>query len=375
MLKRNARVQRKRVKALTDPKPEFVSLVGAGANKTPFRALRADSIEQDIEITEEEVAARADDGFAVSRIEFSDDQFGDEETVVNWLAAGGYADAKVERTDAGYVVQGEADADAELIEVHGNGFTMYVTEMTPGALSQKSDEPTGPALLDMTVTLYSQLRESLQAGDQTAAKSALTEFSGMFDAFLETIPGTDEPTMKAFIDAVAPEVEMTKETTEQAAPVDAEVAVAGEDTTEVTTEGAEGEEIEAVAKTEGEEDATVEGEVVAEGEAVAEGEVVAEDENSEGEVAVAAKTEEEVADPMAALAALVGDLTKSVKELGETVSAKTDELAQRVAAVEDVRQTRKGADVDETMTSKSTVRSVSDEMAELRQRSMLGMRG
>lgn len=361
MLKRNARVQRKRVKALTDPKPEFVSLVGAGANKTPFRALRADSVEQDIEINTEETATKSE-AFGVARIEFSSDTFADEETVVNWLASGGYADAKVERTDTGFVVAGDAPEGAELIEVPGEGFVMYVSEVSPGATSQKSDLPTGPQLLDMTFQLYSQIRDGLHAGDHVAAKAALTDFSGVLDAFLETVPGSEEPTMKAFIDAVAPEVEMTKETTEKAAPVDAEVVVAGaEDTTAVTTEGAGGEEIEAVAKTEGE--------------AAAEGEVVAEEENSEEEVAVAAKTEEEVADPIAALSALVGDLTKSVKELGETVSAKTDELAQRVAAVEDVRQTRKGADVDETTTSKSGERSVSDEMAELRQRSMLGMRG
>lgn len=414
MLKRNARTQRKRVKALTDPKPEFVSLVGAGANKTPFRALRAEGVEQDprIDPASEEVSAKAET-YAVARIEFDNEKFADEDTVTNWLSSGGYTDAKVERTDNGFVVAGEVADDAELIEIPGDGFTMYVTDVHPGATAQKSDEPeselrkkygccvdscapyhddnktvvdamahnTPPGLMDMTMALYDAMRCNLREGDTAGARAAVAEFSGLFDKLMEIFPGREQPTMKAFVDAIAPEVEMTKET---------ETAAKVADTAAVVEQKNEAVETAAVETAEGEVEAKVEDEVEATAEATAEkaeGEVEApaaeveavegavEETNSEDDAAVAAKSEEEAVDPIAALTALVGNLAQSVKDLGETVASKSDELAQRVAAVEDVRQTRKGADVDETTTSKSSERTVSDDMAELRQRSMLGMRG
>lgn len=447
MLNRSAQHRRKRVKALTDPKPEFVSLVGAGANKTPFRALRADCIEQG----GPEVAMKSD-AYAVARIEFDGQEFNDQAAVAEWLKSGGYSDAVVEKTDDGFVVSGDIPEDADLIEITGDGFTMFVTEVNPGAeeaqkseIRKKYDETralteslasawddsktvTGvlsavkhapPGLMDMTMAMYDAIRNSLHTGDTVAAKAAINEFSSLFNQLLEIFPGEETPTMKAFVDAVAPEVEMTKETTEAVENAEKELDVTNEEEAQKANEstGPSGEAADAKlvsgpdadgAIVAGDEvDNTPEGNAASgpepDGDAAAEkqtstpdspnavtqdsteeevaervkeeGDADAPTEESEDEEATAAKSEEE--DPMAALAAAMATLTQSVANLTETVSKsaeQTDELAQRVAAVEDVRQTRKGADVDEATPSKKSETSISDEMAELRQRSMLGMR-
>jgi hypothetical protein len=395
MLQRSSRMRKKRVKALTDPKPEFVSLVFAGANKTPFRALRAEGhSEEDMNQT----AFKADT-HAIARIEFDSAHFADEAAVSAWLADGGYEGHTVEKTDAGFMVAGDVPEGAEITEIEIEGMKLHVIaakgdeDLHPGAeeaaeagleevrqrcsacynaveatygvgrtmkeVNANSFTDMPPGMLDLTMNLYDAIRNNLREGDVTAAKACITEFSSLFDKLLDIFPGKDVPTLTAFVDAIAPEVEMTKQTEEQpATEVVAEETAAKAD--EVVVEATE-----VVAEAPAEEIAAEKAEVV-EGEAPAATEVQA------GAVEEIAKSD----DPLAALTALVGNLAQSVQTLSETVAQKSEEIAERVAAIEDVRQTRKGADVDETGTASAV--TAEDEsttrVAELRTRSVLGMR-
>lgn len=109
-MNREPKQVRRRVRALTDPQPEFVSLVPAGANMTPFTAIKSD---------DPEVALRADT-HTIVRLDFDKEKFPDHDTVVKWLTDGGYSGYSVEETESGFVVQGDADvSEAKKIELGG----------------------------------------------------------------------------------------------------------------------------------------------------------------------------------------------------------------------------------------------------------------
>jgi hypothetical protein len=414
MLTRNPRLRKKRVKALTDPKPEFVSLVFAGANKTPFRAMRSDESDHTMTIKA--------DTHAIARIEFDAEQFADEAAVTAWLADGGYEGFTVAKTDTGFAVAADVEEGAEVveIEIEERGLKMQVVslkadedeEVHPGAeeTAAKSEEFIGeaemrqrccgcydavestygkgdtlkevvannfghvpPGLLDLSMAMYDAVRNNLRDGNTAGAKKAITEFGKMMDDLLAIFPGADVPTHKAFVDAVAPEVEMTKTTEESTAETTVEETAA-------KAEGAEATETVATEETAEKADEAATEEVAAE--AATEGETAAKTEGAEEatteEVTTEAAAEEPAAksdDPLAALIAQVGALATSVEELRATVTQKSEEADARVAAIDGERQTRKGADVDETGTASVAAEDEnSASVAELRTRSVLGMR-
>ena len=438
MLNKRPTTMRKKLKALTDPKPEFVSLVFAGANKTPFRAMKADQ-------QGNEDMSHKQDTHAIASIEFDGNKFKSEAAVKGWLSEGGYTDATVAKTKSGWVAKGSGDApsDAEIqtVDLKEDGVTMHVFEMNPGtpedsaksenSLRRKFDDcraavsstyeegrkkgdmkDVGPEMLNLTMALYDDLRVALRSGDKEAAKAVTEEFGEYVEALFDMFPGTDVPSFKAFVDAVAPEVDVTKETetAPEAESMEEQDAVKDEEQQETEADASEEEvekeeeaeeadasEDEASEKEEEAEDAEKgmneraknkkpymkdEGE----GEDADEGETSEKEDDEDADDSETAEKEsedeaseeeaEKSDDPITALTAIVGNLAQSVESLKETMTVKSDKLAERVAAIEETRQTRKGADVDEANSGNTEQRKKSDsqEMEELRTRSVLGMR-
>jgi hypothetical protein len=414
VLARSGRIIRQTLKALTDPQPEFVSLVFGGANKTPFRAIRADGAAVEGQ-GEQVVKAETHD---IVRVEFTAAKFADETAVKAWLTTGGYdPELTITKTDGGFMVDSSLDpttvlamidlSDTQGVKIYTaakkSDETLELTakeELHPGASVEMRQrycdlydccdscygegktvaevvannfEGVPPGLLDLTMALYDAMRNCIREGDYAGAKAAVNEFVRMFDALTALFPMQKEETFRAFVDAIAPEIEMSKETPAEAAvetvKTDETVeAVAPAEVAEVVVETAAVETVEAEKKDETVE-ATAEA-VVAEtvvADAVVETVEKAPEDSGDATVVV------ETPDPVATLTALVTELTASVKSMQETVDTKVEEMVQRVAAVEETRQTRKGADVDETSTASVTA-TVTDEIADVRRRSMLGMR-
>ena len=84
-------------KALTEPQPEYVSMVVSGANQTGFRVVKQDVrpvSKEDVAVTDAISAARAD-GHEIARIVFKGDEFATKSAVTKWLNDGGYKDFEV----------------------------------------------------------------------------------------------------------------------------------------------------------------------------------------------------------------------------------------------------------------------------------------
>ena len=101
-------------RALTDPKPAFVSIVKAGANQVPFRSVKMD-VDASREMTmSERVTAMREQGFEVTRIEIArGDQFPDHSSVTKWLEDGGYPVASMKESDGGFEITNDEDAFIE----------------------------------------------------------------------------------------------------------------------------------------------------------------------------------------------------------------------------------------------------------------------
>jgi hypothetical protein len=96
-MQRTPRTRTRKAVALTDPKPEFVSIVRAGANMTPFRAMKSDEPQTDIHMK----LTRKSDTHDIARLVFRGDNFKDETAVQAWLDAGGYEGVTVVRAEDG----------------------------------------------------------------------------------------------------------------------------------------------------------------------------------------------------------------------------------------------------------------------------------
>jgi hypothetical protein len=118
--------------ALTDPQPNFVSLVKAGANMTPFKAVRAAvEVEGDDEM---KVTRSSDHGIA--SFTFSKEVFKTEAEVKAWLDAGGYEDYEIVSKDDAFFVAGEEGLSEEVQLVEKDGVT---TAVAPRAVETEKD--------------------------------------------------------------------------------------------------------------------------------------------------------------------------------------------------------------------------------------------
>lgn len=177
-LKRTRKTLRKAVKVLTDPEPQFVSLVSNGANQTPFRVVKADeahdgevvvagkrSTETDDDSSEDDMkrgknstskklVVRSTAGTAgadLQRLTFSAEQFDSEQAVRTYLDGNGYEGGEiVALADGGFEVVARDESDFEEVkDIPGDdGVTRYVgvepeTDDEAGT-AQKGEAPVTP---------------------------------------------------------------------------------------------------------------------------------------------------------------------------------------------------------------------------------------
>lgn len=253
-MQRTGRKLRKTLKALTDPQPEFVSLVFGGANKSPFRAIRADGTVTEGDDMNTEVTIKADT-HEIAKVEFLADKFADEPAVKAWLAEGGYDDElTVTKTEDGYVVSDPSiDADTELTMIDMTdtaGVKVYavkseapleLTEEVTNEVAAKADEEVNPGaneeadpgilamrscydscyeplsgcidcygvgdsvsevvgnnfqgvppgMLDLTMALYDAIRNNLKADNFDGARACITEYATLLDKLIALFPDDD----------------------------------------------------------------------------------------------------------------------------------------------------------------------------------------
>lgn len=158
MLKQKIRKILKVVGVLTDPHPQFVSLVGHGANQTPFAVTKIAEHpldgDADMKLTKSEILERVQQGAAsVQRFEFAAPQFTTVKDVEQYLTDNDYEGFEVTKSGDSFSVEAlPADGFSMLgeIEMQG-GVKLFVgtpievsddtTEKDAGEKSSDSGEP------------------------------------------------------------------------------------------------------------------------------------------------------------------------------------------------------------------------------------------
>ena len=250
---RKPRTRTRTVKALTDPKPQRVSMVTGGANMTPFRALKAHdakAVDNPANLGEEgaskaetagastmqPVANQENDTMAqatnikatqdIRSLKFASTAFADEAAVVAWLDAGGYENYTILADDEGFVVsnKGEDEPNVATTEIAlPNGVTFVITapetntvkSEAPAELRQKFDswmaswhnedgtiaeglengfDGIPPGVMELIGIFVGALSTCVSRGDMAGIDALCTEFGGYVRqlAALFPAPAKDE---------------------------------------------------------------------------------------------------------------------------------------------------------------------------------------
>lgn len=143
---RRAQTYEGNARALTDPKPAFVSIVQAGANQVPFNSVKMDMLDvEEIGDMHERIEAMRTQGHEIVRLEFTKgDTFPDEAAVRAWLEAGGYALDGLREADHGWVLENDQDTFVEgstsKVETPESlGVVVFVGKLDPAAAAEKEE--------------------------------------------------------------------------------------------------------------------------------------------------------------------------------------------------------------------------------------------
>lgn len=140
-MNRKVRTTKTRAVALTSPAPARVSVCGAGANQTPFNAIKSEGLtlveKKDLPPMIQSLKAQ---GFDVVSFAFKGDNW-TMDAVTGWLNDGGYVGFKAEGADGDILVTSEAPAawmaDAEKREIATeDGVTVTVGKMPEDAATE-----------------------------------------------------------------------------------------------------------------------------------------------------------------------------------------------------------------------------------------------
>lgn len=158
-------------RALTEPRPQFVSLVKAGANQRPFRAVRAEIFVADGGDTQTKgTAMKIADGHDIAQLDFASEDFKDEAAVRAWLDQGGYEDATITATKDGFTVE-NTDVEFEAgsiskIENAVKGLTAFVGRVAVEEETSKTDDELAATQAETNTSAV-----ETSAGGNAAAKS------------------------------------------------------------------------------------------------------------------------------------------------------------------------------------------------------------
>ncbi|KRW94349.1 hypothetical protein [Paracoccus sp. MKU1] len=150
-MKRSPTTKHVKARALTDPKPAFVSLVKAGANQRPFRTIKSvapEASEADA-IPKEKTMSKgisAREGFDIVSLRFTGAAFATEEAVRSWLTEGGYSDYALKAVDGGFEVENTnaqfEEGSVEKVDGAVDGVTAFVGKLAKPEEVEKTEEET-----------------------------------------------------------------------------------------------------------------------------------------------------------------------------------------------------------------------------------------
>jgi len=144
---RNPITVQKVVTLLSDAHPTFVSLVGHGANQTPFKSVKVAELPQTQPIADTTMSKPAEPvtkgavgappaGTEINKIVFAGEQFPTDAAVTTYLTAKGYSNFAVEAVDSSFVVKAMDENAFESITpiaATDAGVTFFVGKLAAGA--------------------------------------------------------------------------------------------------------------------------------------------------------------------------------------------------------------------------------------------------
>ena len=190
-MRRRATTNRIKTVALTDPQPEFVSLVKAGANGTPWLAVKDDEAGPALKVDRVGLGAR---GYEIVGVEFSKAEKWTQESAQEWLTSGGYEGYVLEDGETSVVAKSEdgIPEGARVVEMDGVKVSIIKAET-----AQKEDKPENGGDVNPGANPEVKITEP-------AAKSDLRAKFDEYAAWDSEKPGTLSEALKAGNDGVPP---------------------------------------------------------------------------------------------------------------------------------------------------------------------------
>lgn len=166
-MKRKATKFTTKAKALTDPQPKFVSLVKAGANMTPFLAVKTAGTSQEDDM----LKVKRSDDHDIAGFKFSKEKFDSVDKVKAWLDAGGYSDYSIKEEDYGYSIAGRTDL-TDVREVTLEGVTTLVGKLPAETPVEKTSAEEAEAAGAVVATKEEETTKEKPDVQETTEKSA-----------------------------------------------------------------------------------------------------------------------------------------------------------------------------------------------------------
>lgn len=369
---RSAKTFVKKIKVLTDPEPSFVSLVSAGANKTPFRSVKSEEDAMSV------LNSKKSDGLEFQSVIFKGESYETAEACHDWLSEGGITEYDLSAEASGFIAVSKAEFDPEsLTQIEFSGLSLIVGKMADASVSSpeaagavvaetsaKSDEAVAPdapqstkkfdywdaeystgstlsevltdagrwsglpiGMYELTTAMYTALNNALKDGaDTSVVQQIVGEYAVRLELLAEASKGIPAAERTALFDAFGNRV----------------IRSEAEEVTENT-------EIPAVTEE------TVEAEAAPETEEEAEQASAAADQQAVEEAAVAKS--DDLAEVKGALESLTGSIAELVAAM-KSDRENVEKLNGRLERVENAGQTRKSATPDESVQVKRSAPKV-----------------
>lgn len=414
------------VRLLTDPYPEFVSLVGHGANQTPLKVVKGATIadfrdqdegnhEMSIDLSRKVARSRtrtqkattdqsASPVVDVKKMAFAKTQFATTEAVTKYLADHGYEGFEIaEKETAFEVVEKGAEVPESLREIadEQTGVTMFVVKEAAATEDTQEDDQAAKAA-DPEPKAGVEGEQVVKAEGVTAEHVQSTKSVWDLEYFGETLQcliwfGSDRAWAEenGYVDAAVAEVIKTHaaalvevfktlavETADQMA-----MALKSEATQKAIKEIIETQKVE---KTEAPEPAAPEGEAkpdagtaeVSKTEGAADADAGVKPDAQPVAAPDTTDVAKAISEAVAPLASVMGELATAMKAMSEGTTKALGELREqvtkgeeRVSALEEVRQTRKSADTaDAGAGTQEAPKVVKKGLDDPLTRNLLGMR-
>lgn len=366
------------VYALKDARPTFVSLVGHGANQTPFKSVKAMAniaVKETEDMAGNEMIAKEPDSMVevtMQKMTFDKAAFADKDAVIEYLSGKGFVDFSVTDDGDKFSVEAEPEEKFSVVRsvVYDRGVMAYVGELHTGdepeqkttakELTAKFDAcmmyfsngktiadvmqegadgiPVG--FWDVTDAFIAAFRNNARQGDVKGITALAKEYGQLLTSLVDFFRDStvDESVVKAMFNEPDKGKAMTEEVKKDAATEAQEETVEATDTQEQASDAPAAKDEQATQDKDSEAENTAQD--------------AAADETTTKDDEVLSAIEK-----LSKVAETLSETQKSMQETAETSSKdivaqlselteKLDEQSKRVEALEQAGQKRKSADED-----------------------------